>query len=285
MEAARTGALAGHRVTLVEAADELGGQLRLVRQSPHRAEVFGIVEWYRGELERLGVTVRLNERWDPAAVLAAAPDAIIVATGSTPRRDGFQTWLPGRALPGLDRVEALTGWDVLSGAAVGPRVLLLDEGGHYESLDVAETLVEAGHQVHMVSRFAVPAAMLEMRWEMIGAVHVTRFLKGNFEFHPRSLVLSVEPGRASLAPIEHRHRVSELAVDSFVFMSGSVPDRSVADALAETAGVPVRVVGDAVGPRLLEAAVFEGNNAVRSLEPGAAPRWAGVRFGQTGSAI
>ena len=45
----------------------------------------------------------------------------------------------------------------------------------------------------------------------------------------------------------------------------------------------LRLAGDAVGPRLLEAATFEGNLAVRSLEAG----WVrpAVRFGQTGSAI
>jgi 2,4-dienoyl-CoA reductase-like NADH-dependent reductase (Old Yellow Enzyme family) len=285
LEAARTGAVAGHRVTLVEAADEVGGQLRLVRRSPHRSETFGIVDWYRSELERLGVTVHLNQRWDRGAVLSVAPDAVIVATGATPRRDGFQTWLPGRPLPGLDRVSALTGWDVLQGAAVGPRVLLLDEIGHYETLDVAETLVEAGHTVHLVTRFAVVAANLEMRWEMVGGVHMSRFLKGDLRIHARSLLLGVEPGRATIAPIESRHLVEDLDVDTHVLMSGSMPDRQLADAMAEVTGVPVRVVGDAAGPRLLEAAVFEGNQAVRSLEPGAPLRWPGARFGQTGSAI
>jgi hypothetical protein len=46
----------------------------------------------------------------------------------------------------------------------------------------------------------------------------------------------------------------------------------------------VQIVGDAAGPRSMEAAIAEGHMAIRSLEPG----WtkpAGLRFGQTGSAI
>lgn len=285
MEAARAAAIAGHRVTLLEAEAELGGQLRLAGYSPHRSEIAGLTTWFAGELERLGVTVRLGERVDAAAVLDMGPDAVIVATGATPRRDGFQTWLPGHALPGLSEIDLLTGWDVLLGAKVGHRVLLLDEIGHYESLDVAELLTEAGREVHLVSRFSNIAANLEMRWEMIGAPHVSKFLKGDFHFHGRSLLVGVGRGRAEIAPIEARDRVTEIPIDSHVLMSGSVPDRTLQVALCAQPNVPVRVIGDAVGPRLLEAAVFEGNHAVRSLEPGGLRRVPGVRFGQLGSAI
>lgn len=285
MEAARAAAIAGHRVTLIEAEAELGGQLRLTGHSPHRSEIASLATWFAGELDRLGVEVRLGERVDAPTVLDMRPDAVIVATGATPRRDGFQTWLPGHALPGLSGIELLTGWDVLLGAAVGRRVLLLDEIGHYESLDVAELLTEAGHEVHLVTRFSNVAANLEMRWEMIGAPHVSKFLKGEFHLHGRSLLVGVGPGHAEIAPIEARDRVTEIPVDSHVLMSGSVPDRTLQSALAAQADVPVRIIGDAVGPRLLEAAVFEGNHAVRSLEPGALRRVPGVRFGQSGSAI
>lgn len=283
LEAARVGALAGHRVTLLEAADRLGGQLRLAARSPHRAGTAAVIPYFERALELLDVDVRTGHRADAAAVAALVPDAIVVAAGATPRIDGFQTWLPGRALPGLAEIELLTGWDVLAGAPLGERVLLLDELGHYESLDVAEQLVGAGHEVHLVTRYSTLAANLEMRWEMIGAVHVARFLGKGLHLHARSLVLEVGPGRADIASLEARDQICSLAVDTHVFMSGHLPDRELQSALAEL-GVPLRVVGDANGPRLLEAAVFEGNQAVRSLEPGVA-RVRGVRFGQTGSAI
>jgi hypothetical protein len=97
------------------------------------------------------------------------------------------------------------------------------------------------------------------------------------------VILAVEPGRATVAPLEPRHRAYDIEVDAHVFMSGALPVRSLLD--GGPYPCPVRVVGDANGPRLLEAAVFEGNHAVRSLEPGVPVRWPGVRFGQSGSAI
>jgi hypothetical protein len=65
-------------------------------------------------------------------------------------------------------------------------------------------------------------------------------------------------------------------------MSGNMPSADLYEELRDSPWKAV-VAGDAVGPRLLEAAIFEGNLAVRSLEAG----WTrpAVRFGQTGSAI
>jgi hypothetical protein len=48
---------------------------------------------------------------------------------------------------GFTSVRVLTGWDVLEGAGISGPVLLVDENGHYESVDVADTLTRAGHQV------------------------------------------------------------------------------------------------------------------------------------------
>jgi len=201
MEAARAATLAGHHVTLLEAADALGGQLRLVPGG--RPEVAGLVEFYAGELARRGVDVRLGTRADAAAVRALRPDAVLVATGVTPRRDGFQALRPAVPLPGLDTLDPArvhTGWDVLRGpdvrSVLGHTVLLLDEVGHYESVDVAQRLVDGGHRVLQVSRYAMVAANLEMRWEMVGAPLAARLMRGDFTFFGRSVLrrlASIEP--------------------------------------------------------------------------------------------
>ena len=72
-----------------------------------------------------------------------APDAVIVATGSTPRRDCFQTLRPWGPPDGFDPGRARTSWDVMGGAETGGTVVILDEVGHYETLDVAHLLLAA----------------------------------------------------------------------------------------------------------------------------------------------
>jgi 2,4-dienoyl-CoA reductase-like NADH-dependent reductase (Old Yellow Enzyme family) len=281
-EAARAASIAGHTVTLLDSNDELGGQLRYVRTSPHRQDLTRLLDFYGAMLDDLRVEVRLGVTATAEQVRTLAPDAVIVATGSSPRRDGFQTLQPWGPPEGFDPSVTLTSWDVMGGAPTGGTVVVLDEVGHYETLDVAHLLVTQGRRVRLISRFSLIAAALEMRWDMIGAPNAKLLYEGDFEFYPRRVVTSVSDGVATFARPESPHDLETLAYDTLVTISGNVPN---ADLYEELRSGPwaTRIAGDAVGPRLLEAATWEGNQAVRSLEEG----WVrpAIRFGQTGSAM
>lgn len=283
LEAARVAGLAGHRVTLAESESELGGQLRLLRASPHRSDVAALIPYYQRALELAGVDVRLGQHLSAADVRALEPDVVVVATGSNPRTDGFQTWRPGAPLNLSAGLQVVTAWDVFRGAEVGHAVAILDELGHYESIDIAELLVERGHEVHHVTRFGLLGANLEMRWDFIGAPHLARLMRGDFTLHTRSLIIDVGPDSVSVAPVDALHVTTPVAVDTLVVMSGQVPDRTLQLEL-EGAPFAVKLVGDANSPRLLQAAITEGQFAIRSLEPGWV-RPKGLRFGISGSAV
>jgi hypothetical protein len=160
--------------------------------------------------------------------------------------------------------------------------VILDEVGHYETLDVAQLLVEQGRRVHLISRFSLIGAALEMRWDMIGAPNAKLLYAGDFTFYPRRVVTSVRDGVVTFASPEAPGRTETLAYDDLVTISGNIPDPSLYEQL-RSGPWEVRAAGDVLGPRMLEAATFEGNQAIRSLEPG----WVrpAVRFGQTGSAM
>jgi 2,4-dienoyl-CoA reductase-like NADH-dependent reductase (Old Yellow Enzyme family) len=281
-EAARAASRAGHTVTLLDANDQLGGQLRYVRTSPHRSDLTRLLRYYTAVLDDLGVDVRLGVTATEEQVRALAPDAVIVATGSTPRRDGFQTLRPWGPPDGFDPAAALTSWDVMSGAPTTGTVVVVDDVAHYETLDVAHLLVSQGRRVRLISRFSLIAAALEMRWDMIGAPNAKLLYQGDFEFYPRRVITSVGGGMATFSSPESLDDVETLAYDSLVTISGNVPSADLYEQL-RTGPWETRIAGDAVGPRLLEAATWEGNQAVRSLEPG----WVrpAIRFGQTGSAM
>ena len=51
---------------------------------PGRRELLGIARFLAGEMERLGVDVRLNTLAAAADIAAATPDAVIIATGGLP---------------------------------------------------------------------------------------------------------------------------------------------------------------------------------------------------------
>ena len=117
---------------------------------------------------------------------------------------------------------------------------------------------------------------------MIGAPNARLLYAGDFEFYPRRVVTSVRDGQVTFAKPEAPGQSETVGYDDLVAISGNLPDASLFEQLRDGPW-ELRLAGDAVGPRLLEAATFEGNQAIRSLEP----HWArpAVRFGQTGSAM
>lgn len=84
MEAARTAALIGHDVTLVEAAESLGGQLRSAATPPFKSQLRELVTWYSRQMEILNVNVKLNTTVDADSQILADADEIFVATGAVP---------------------------------------------------------------------------------------------------------------------------------------------------------------------------------------------------------
>ncbi|MDR9394728.1 MAG: NAD(P)-binding protein [Roseovarius sp.] len=142
LEAARIAAERGHAVTVFEAADRPGGQVRLTAQSALRRDMIGVIDWRMAQCEARGVTFRFNTMAERAEVLDTDPDVVIVATG-------------GLARPAtLEAGEALTvsAWDILSGdAKPGENVLLFDEVGDYAALQAAEKLADSGATVELMS--------------------------------------------------------------------------------------------------------------------------------------
>ncbi len=121
----------GHRVTLYERADRIGGQMLLAAAVPGKEEFRGLIDWFAAELAEARVDLRLNAAPGPADL--AGFDAVIVATGVVPR----PVALPGSGVP------VVTYADVLSGRVVaGRRVAVVGAGGI--GFDVAAALVMEG---------------------------------------------------------------------------------------------------------------------------------------------
>ena len=131
LSAAIEAAARGHRVTLFERENRIGGQLNLARTIPGKEEFHTLVAWYATMIGRSGVTLRLGVQAAPSDL--APFDEVIVATGTRPRDPA----IPGQNLP-----HVATYADILSGRLVaGARVAILGAGGI--GFDVAEFLATA----------------------------------------------------------------------------------------------------------------------------------------------
>jgi 2,4-dienoyl-CoA reductase-like NADH-dependent reductase (Old Yellow Enzyme family) len=141
LEAARACAERGHHVVLLEAADQLGGQLRLAARGHRHSEKIGIVEWLAAEARRLGVEIRLNCYAQATDVLALNPDVVIVSTGGIPDHGDVE----GGEL-------TTSSWDALSRTPrAGRAVLVYDDHGGEQALTAAEWLVAAGCRVEIAT--------------------------------------------------------------------------------------------------------------------------------------
>ena len=257
--AAAVAAERGHRVTLFDRADRIGGQLNLAKQVPGKEEFHGLVRWFAARIARAGVELRLGR--EVAVEDLRGFDEVVVATGVIPRDPGIE----GQA-------RALGYVDVLNGAPVGRRVAVVGAGGI--GFDVAEYLVHRG-----VSPTLDPA-LWRREWGVGDPAEVRGGLVAPEPEPPAREVWLLQrkaekPGRglgkttgwihrAALAAkgvkmiggVSYRRIIDEglvvlrdgveelIPVDSVVLCAGQEPARGLADAL-EAAGIAAHVIGGA----------------------------------------
>ena len=275
LEAARVAALRGHHVTLCEASDSLGGQVKLARKAPTRDEFGKDIDWCEAQLRKLEVDIRLDTRVDRDLIDTEMPDAVIVATGSVPRRDGFQAARPASPVEGMDRDNVFTSWEVMSDEAeTGDSVLVFDDVGHYEAIAVAEYLLEKGVAVTFATAYTSVGPQTVGALMRDPALRRLTDHRSGFTLVPRVQLAAIGDGTVTVRSLDSGQDY-EYAADSAVVLSGNVANRSLANALDGYEGEVV-VVGDAVAPRRIERAVHDGHYAaLRIGEEESATSWSG----------
>src|SRR5690606_24792459 len=77
----------GHRVTLFDAASEIGGQFNLAKRIPGKEEFHETLRYFRHRIDETGVELRLST--SATTELLAGFEEVVLATGVTPRRVDF----------------------------------------------------------------------------------------------------------------------------------------------------------------------------------------------------
>jgi len=229
--------------------------------------MFDIVTWLEEEIYRLGVEVRLSTYMDENDVIDCGADAVIVATGSTPRMDGIQGSHPGQPIKGLERQGVMSSVELFlyPPADLGKTAVVIDDVGHYEGLGAAEHLIAMGLSVTYVTRLRMVAPGVQ------GALMVEPFLirmqKKPFRCMIRTRAIGIEPGAVIVGPThltEDDVDTERLDADTVVLITANRPNREIYTALSER-NSDIRVVGDANSPRFLETAIREGHLAGASV--------------------
>ncbi|MFQ5829782.1 MAG: FAD-dependent oxidoreductase [Candidatus Methylomirabilia bacterium] len=253
LEAARTAALRGHRVVLLEREAEVGGQVLIAARAPARADYSGIIRFLRGQVLKLGVEVRLGVEATAELVLAESPEAVVIATGSHP-------YLP--LLPGVDGKHVLTAQDVLlERASVGDRVVLVDDVYTREALSTADFLLDQGKRVEVISRLFYPGQDIGVT--SIVPLYTRLFTKG-VTLTPHTELRAIEGSAAVVANVYSGVERRIEGVDTVVLAMGS---RS-SDLLYRALKGQVRelhAAGDCVAPRGVHHAILDGTRVARAI--------------------
>jgi NADPH-dependent 2,4-dienoyl-CoA reductase/sulfur reductase-like enzyme len=219
-----------------------------------------IANWLAQELELFGVEVRLGAAISATEVATGGWDAVIVATGGEPRRDGRSRHRPTLAVRGAELPHVGTPEDVLAGRLGdgAQSALVYDDFGHVAGASTAEYLLERGARVTFAT--GQPSLASELGPSLQADPYNARLRSHRaFALRTRTIVVAIAPGRATLRDLDTSAEC-EVEAQIVVFETGSVPRRELYDALVAR-GIETHLAGDALSTRDMQHAFASGRRA------------------------
>jgi 2,4-dienoyl-CoA reductase-like NADH-dependent reductase (Old Yellow Enzyme family)/thioredoxin reductase len=249
LEAARVAAQRGHDVSLHEQKDHLGGQLSLAARVPHKEGFQDAVRHMELMAKRAGVRICLGETITAEKLKKGQPDAIVLATGSIPLSVAF---------PGLEHTRWALASEVLEGEIEVDTPTVLVIGGGLVGLETADFLGEKGKTVTLIEMLANVGETLD---PLPRAMLLNRLREYEVEIHVHTKVRALTPTGAL---VQKNGEETLIPLETVVLAVGARPDRELADGLAGS-GLDLHIVGDAVEPRGIGEAIWEGYQAAAGL--------------------
>ena len=242
MEAARVLKLRGHNPIIHEKSDVLGGTFIPASAESYKGKLRELLEWYRLQMKKLNIEVKLNDEVKDVSVFGNAP--VIVATGSTPRQL--------RRVPGYEKmVEAC---EFLTGTPVGDTVAVI--GGGLTGSEIAYELALKGKNPIIV----------EMKDDLVSQKGVclanSSYLREWFALNKTPVYLETtlkEVKDGSIVCTQKDGKEIEIPCDSVISCAGYIPAP-----LAEKSG-NVHLVGDCLAIGNLRSVVWRAYDVAMKI--------------------
>jgi dimethylamine/trimethylamine dehydrogenase len=275
LEAARTLGARGHEVMLAEAQETFGGRVTRETRLPGLATWARVRDWRLGQIGKMpNVSLFPASRMSAADALETGAAHVVIATGSRWRRDATGTTLR-RPVEGLEHGLTLTPDDVLDSFPALPPlpdgpIVIFDDDPYYMGGILAEVLAKAGRRVILLT----PAAEVSP-WTYNTLEH------GRIQQRLLELDVDIRPGRVLMGRTSDRidssclytGRPASIESAALLLVTSRRPVNTLADELQAfhdrwpKAGLEdVSVIGDALAPATIAAAVYAGHKLAREID-------------------
>jgi dimethylamine/trimethylamine dehydrogenase len=260
-------------VHLVEAETEIGGALRWTRQLPTLGDWGRVTDYRTIQLDKLAnVEVITGRRLSAVDVREYGAQLVVLATGSSWRGDGVQP----------EQLEPITGADSALDHVMTPEqvmahgkrppgrlVVVYDTDGYYVGPGVAEFLARDGFEVHLVTTYTVVSPISDGTLE--GSMLRKHLHEVGVTVHRGVTITNV--GHAQVAGFDEFDGAWSLKMDATVLVTQRrSEDRLYRELTADpdaltAAGIEgVYRIGDAVAPRMISEAIFDGHRLAREID-------------------
>lgn len=253
MEAARVAAIEGHKVTLFEKSDHLGGTMRTIATAAFKSNIRKLADYYDVQLAKLGVDVHLNTEITGDEEILASCDRIFIGCGAVPI-------IP--KISGIDGENVVTIMDAHRDASVlrGDKIVVC--GGGASAVDgaiemaeemgkdvtIVEMLPEIGRDIFFINKISVGNKI---------AANGIKTLTNTKVVSIDAAGVNVECEDGSAAHID---------ADTVVAAFGMKADLTLVNKIKEKYHIKTRVIGDSMKLGKIGEAIREGFYAASALD-------------------
>ena len=256
MSAALSASAAGHQVTLVEGSNQLGGQIRLASTLKMRSRIGLLTEELEAQVRKSNIDLQLGRFISSADESLADFDKVILATGAQLLKRNL-----GEGVPIVSAQEAIESY-CTDGAGNGEKILIFDEEGSWISASITEELANRGFKIHLISP---TASLFSQITTYSRSALIPRLKTAGVQFHLAAEV-TVESGRVV---IKSSLNAEDQLIENVLAVVDCGPRQSN-DAIYQSIQVQdsarFLIIGDALSPRTVAEATYEGNAAGAFLD-------------------